>query len=249
MRFLLELDALRLQALSWEKVLRNIETRLSPADFVRFQRLHSGFVHYRSPRSVEKFYGFIFSHALQDELLRFRRPRLERIGAGLFAALNKADSVLEVGAGSGIWGELLKRLNPEVTYAAYDACAEAREFLRSQGFEVSECERTDRRFGVLLCADSLGEENSDEDAWLAEPKNQESPDYPDVLEERYGIIRKLKPWSAHLQPGGRLLLWEPFPTAAFFEAMGKLLRREGWSPAIREAGGVFFVEARSPAPL
>ncbi len=245
MRFLEELDNLVLPRLSWEEAVREMESRLSQDTFLVFQRLHRSFVHYRSPRNVEKFYGFIYMHGLQDLLLRFRRPRLEQIGIGFFQTLGASRSVLEIGAGTGIWGELLRRVGPEVDYAAYDACQESREFMRARGFKICEPDPERAQFEILLCADSLGEENADEDDWLTEPSHQARPDFPDIFEERYGIIAKLKPWKAHLKPGGRVLLWEPFPARGVFQAIRVLLQRDGWEAFVREAGDTAFIEARS----
>jgi hypothetical protein len=119
-----------------------------------------------------------------------------------------------------------------------DPCVGARDHLAAEGFTVlphpAPAEPPGGPFDLILCADSLGEINSDDDGYLRDPANAEHPDFADALEDRYGFVQKLAPWKRYLAPAGKLILWEPFNRAEIWTALSGLLATCGWRVASAE---------------
>ncbi len=217
---------------TWKDAERVIKGVLSPTDWDTFNRLHRNFVGYRSISTSDKFYGFVFSHDLHMEINRHRFRRLSQILQVLSLEVNPAQSILEVGAGAGILADLIKKQNASVTYMVQDQCKEVQGFLERKGLPVLEHPTPARPpvepFDLILCVDSLGEVNSDEDDLLYENSPVKDADFPLLLEERYGIALKLHSWKPYLAPSGRVLFWEPFKHQRAWNALTKLLQSEGW---------------------
>lgn len=250
-----ELRSLGLSPKTWPKVLESIKRRLAPPDWEMFSRLHRNFTGYRSESTLLGFYGFVFSHGLQMEINHFRFDRLAAILEDLALELGPGLSILDIGAGAGIVATVVKKRFAPRTYVVQDFCPEARDALKAQGFPVLPLSfsgadgitRTGRSgtgpvsedpslpaggFDRVLCIDSLGEINGDDDGLLAKPEGLDASALADLMEPRYGFAEKLEPWKASLAPDGRLLLWEPFAYPQAMEAVAALLDAKGWQARI-----------------
>ncbi len=246
-----ELRSQGLSPKSWPKVLESIQARLAPPDWEKFSRLHRNFTGYRSESTLLRFYGFVFSHGLQIEINGFRFGRLAAILEDLAQELRPGLSILDIGAGAGIVARVVRNRFAPKTYVVHDCCPEARDELKAQGFPVMTppfpgAVRNSRTglsvnnpapvdpwmpvdgFDLLLCIDTLGEINGDDDGLLAKPEGVEASTLPDLIEPRYGFAEKLEAWKASLAPNGRLLLWEPFAYPQAMEAVATLLGNHGW---------------------
>lgn len=227
-----------LEPLSWEQTLLGVEQKLTTQGAETFKRLHRAFTAYPTAHTARSFYDFAAEQGLLPLLACFRFARLASLGAALDAWLpappapREALRVLDVGAGGGWLADWLRE-----TRGARVACLElspaARRALAARGFETfddaAQAAASGARFDLLLCADSLGEIHADEDDWLADPANAESPHYADELEARYGFAAKLEPLRALLAPEGAALLFEPVPLAHFWQGAARALEAGGWS--------------------
>jgi len=235
----MELGALGLSPKTWPEVLDSIRNRLNPQDWDTFSRLHRNFAGYRSESTHARFYGFVFSRGLQLEMNMYRHARLKAVLEGLAAEVAPGISILDIGAGAGIPASILMRTRSPARYVVQDPCAEAREALHSQGFSVlphpPPVSPDGGGFDLLICIDSLGEINSDDDGILKDPESVEPLHLPDLLEQRFGFVQKLRSWKPYVAPGGRILLWEPFTHQAIWRALADSLRESGWQT--RLAGG------------
>jgi SAM-dependent methyltransferase len=235
---------------TWKDSLGIIKGALSPVDYDKFSRLHRNFIGYRSPETHARFYGFVFSHDLHLEINRQRFTRLSGILRLLALEIAPGQSILDIGAGTGIVGSLIKRhLNPK-EYVVQDPCPEVRSWLENQGFsvldEVQSKDAGKKTFDLLLCIDSLGEVNADEDSILSETSDISENEFAQLFEQRYGMVQKLSLWKPFIAPAGRILLWEPFKHNRAWEALTKLLPSEGWHPSLRsDQDGRPFLEIRS----
>jgi hypothetical protein len=222
-----ELSSQGLKPMGWEDVLREVQGKLSAEDWKTFSRLHRNFVGYVSQGTLARFYGFVFSHGLQREINGFRFHRLEKIIAALAARPERGARVLDVGAGAGIVAGAARKILSPSEYVAQDLCDGARDYLSSRGFPVLPhplpASPQGKPFDLILCADSLGELNSDEDAFLSQPANASLPLFAEAIEERYGFAQKLQTLKPYLSPSGRLLMWEPFSHRAVWEALARYL--------------------------
>lgn len=234
-----ELRRLGLARKGWTEVLEEVRTRLPEEEQERFTRLHRNFVGYRSETTASRFYGFVFSRGLHLPINGFRFDRLAAVLGDLLPEIPPGCSILDVGAGAGIIASVVRRLREPVRLAVQDTCAEVRDELRAQGFEVlphpvpaapsTNAPGAARDpFDRILCIDSLGEINSDDDGVLARPEAASDPFFGDMLEERYGFARKLEGWKPWLAPAGRILLWEPFAYPEAMAAVGAMLAENGW---------------------
>lgn len=236
-----ELRSQGLSPKSWPKVLESIKATLSPADWERFSRLHRNFTGYRSESTLSRFYAFVFSHGLHKEINGFRFGRLAAILEDLVLELRPGLSILDVGAGAGIVAAAVKKHFAPLAYVVQDPCPEVRDELMAQGFPVlahpspsltgsvsGDPSVPAGGFDLLLCIDSLGEINGDDDGLLAKPGGVDLSELPELMEQRYGFAEKLAPWKPYLAPEGRILLWEPFSFPQAMEAVGAILRKSGW---------------------
>jgi SAM-dependent methyltransferase len=243
-----ELGALGLASKTWAETLEIIKAKLAKPDWETFSRLHKNFVGYRSETTLERFYGFVFTHGLHLDINAYRFRRLTSVLTDLLPLLNPGLSILDVGAGSGIIATLIqKRIAPK-RLMVQDHCRAVRDELTAQGFPLlphppSPIGSAD--FDLLLCVDSLGEINADDDGMLAKPDAVAAADLPGLLEERYGFVQKLDAWKGYLAPGGRVLLWEPFAYPNAMEALSIVLGNEGWDAAFHApAPGRNYLELR-----
>lgn len=244
-----ELENLGLRPKSWPEVSDAIRERLGRPDWETFSGLHRNFTGYRSESTHARFYGFVFSRGLQLELNMFRHARLRTVLEGLAGEVTPGISILDIGAGAGIPAAVLLRTRSPERYVVQDHCAEAREALHAQGFSVlphpPPFPPDGAGFDLLLCIDSLGEINSDDDGRMHEPDTLDAALLPGLLEERYGFARKLGEWKPYLAPGGRVLLWEPFTHQAIWEALAVLLDESGWSTRLAgDAPGRAYLEIK-----
>lgn len=243
-----ELASQGLKPLQWADVLNAIQAKLTPEDWKTFTRLHRNFVGYSSEATLTRFYDFVFSRGLQLDVNCFRFHRLEKILAGLSAQRSGA-RILDVGAGAGIVAEAARKWLSPSGYAAQDICAEARAHLAAKGLRVlphPPAAAPIEPFDLILCADSLGELNSDEDRFLSDPENARHPLFAEAVEERYGFAQKLETWRAWLAGGGSLLLWEPIANRAVWEALAGYLGASWKTRLDISVPGGEFLELSSP---
>ncbi len=224
-----------LKPMSWNDVLNAIELRLTPSDLETFRRRHGNFVAYPVEHTCRAFYDFAGQHDLLDLLASFRFERLCRIAASLSPLPLRGLPVLELGAGGGhLAGYLREELGADVSVS--DWCRENLRALEAEGFEAfadaGDAVSKGKRFDFILCADSLGEVNADEDSWLREPENAAAPDYAEQVEQRYGFAEKLAPWKPLLAPGGSVLLFEPIGLPYFWEGAAGCLRQAAWKAEV-----------------
>jgi hypothetical protein len=231
-----ELRNLGLTPQTWPQTLDALKAKLEKPDWETFSRLHRNFVGYRSETTLSRFYGFVFSRGLHLDVNAYRFGRLHNVLTDLLPELPPGLSILDIGAGAGIVASLVRKHCAPRAYVVQDPCREARDELTAQGFTVlphPAPAAPPEGFDRLLCIDSLGEVNGDDDGALAKPDGADPMELPDMLEQRYGFAQKLAPWKAWLAPGGRVLLWEPFAYQNAMEALAVLLRNEGWDAQIR----------------
>jgi hypothetical protein len=233
---------------TWPEVMAAVKASLDPAAWETFSRLHKNFTGYRSESTLNRFYAFVFSHGLQREVNGFRHGRLLGILTDLVRELAPGLAILDVGAGAGIIaGAVIRHFAPKA-YVVQDACAGVRDELKAQGLTVlphpAPAAPEGGPFDLLICADSLGEINADDDGRLANPLAVDPGELPDMLEERYGFAEKLRPWRAYLAPGGRILLWEPFAYRGVWEALAVSLGRAGWQARLSGETGRPYLELR-----
>jgi len=228
-----ELRALGLEPRTWDEAVAAAKEKLPQADRAAFLRHHRNFVEYVSEDTLNRFYGFVFSRGISHEINSFRFQRLESVLSALLPILPPGLSVLDVGAGSGIPGAVLLKHGHLKRYVAQDPCREVRDYLQSMGFAVlpHPVPRVPPggAFDRILCLDSLGELNSDDQGALAEP-DLPLEDRVRLVEQLYGFGQKLEPWKPYLAEGGRVLVWEPIKHLGAWEAIGTHLNAYGWNP-------------------
>lgn len=233
MRMKDELLALGLKPMAWPEVLEAVRERLAPSDRERFIRLHKNFVGYISQGTLDRFYGFVFSRGIQFEINGFRFHRIRGILETLLPLIKPGLSILDVGAGAGIVASVLLKHAMAKSYVTQDPCREVRDHLMSSGFAVlphpPPNPPPEGRFDLILCIDSLGELNSDEDGALANPEKVEPENLVQLIEERYGFAHKLESWKPYLAPEGRVLIWEPISLGRTLDAIAKGLTGKGWT--------------------
>lgn len=230
-----ELMAMGLQPRTWAEASAEAREKLAPGDRATFLRLHRAYVEYLSPDTINRFHGFVFSHGIQFEINSFRFHRLEGVLETLLPLLTPGLSILDVGAGAGIIATLVvKHAHPRI-YVTQDPCREVRDYLQSMGFTVLPHPPPPAPptgpFDRLLCVDSLGELNSDEDGAALEPDRTPSERIR-LIEQAYGFGQKLEGWKPYLAEGGKVLIWEPIRHRQVWEAMAGHLRDHGWIPVL-----------------
>jgi SAM-dependent methyltransferase len=259
----IDLRALGLHPASWPQTLETLKAKLPKQDWETFSRLHRNFTGYRSESTLSRFYGFVFSRGLQWDINAYRFGRLKAVLTDLLPELSPGLAILDIGAGSGIIATLIQRRFAPRAYVAQDPCAEVRDELAAQGFTVlphpapalppalggAAPSPADAKgaagFDLLLCVDSLGEVNGDDDGQMTKPDTLDPAELADMLEQRYGFAQKLEPWKPYLAAGGRVLLWEPIPYQNAMEALAQRLRTEGWEAALHApAPGRNYLELR-----
>lgn len=244
----LELRRQGLEPLAWKDALAAIQSRLSPADMERFSRAHRNFVGYRTESTLARFYGTVFGFGVQHLVNGNRFGRLTGILEDLCDEIVPGLAILDVGAGAGYVAAALLRHRAPEAYVAYDPVAAVRDELSAQGLETLPHPpplAAAGTFDVILCVDSLGEVNADDDGSLSRADGIAAEDLPEVLEQRYGFAEKLAAWKPFLASGGRILLWEPFTYPEAFAALAALLAARGWKAEIRSrAPGRNYLEIR-----
>lgn len=258
-----ELRDLGLVPKSWPQTLETLKAKLPKQDWETFSRLHRNFTGYRSESTLSRFYGFVFSRGLHLDINGYRFGRLTAVLADLLPRLSPGLAILDIGAGSGIIATLIQRRSSPRAYVVQDPCAEVRDELAAQGFTVlphpvpenppslgvaapsPDGNQGTTGFDVLLCVDSLGEVNGDDDGQLAKPDSIDPAELAGMLEQRYGFAEKLEIWKPYLAPGGRVLIWEPIPYRNAMEALAELLRNAGWETDLHApAPGRNYLELR-----
>lgn len=221
--------------MTWDETLLAIERRLSPADLETFKRRHRNFVDYPMDHTCRAFYDFAAKHALLDLLASYRFERLRRIGSHLSTLALRDRHVLELGAGGGYLAAFL-RDECGARVSVMDLSPETVKILSAAGFEIlstsDNLEPKSDRLDFIVCADSLGEINSDEDSWLREPENGGDPDYAMELDQRYGLAAKLAPWKSLLKTEGQVLLFEPIGLESFWVGAAASLQLSGWNSTL-----------------
>ena len=254
-----ELQTLGLAPRTWADALAAIKARLAPADFEKFSRAHKNFVGYRSDTTLSRFYGSVFALGVQAEVNGYRFARLVQVLEDLLPEVPPDASVLEVGAGAGYIATLIQRHCAPRSYIVYDTCAAARDELTAQGFTtlphpppslpVAPWITDGKGFELILCVDSLGEINSDDDGLLSRSDGATPEELPELMEQRYGFGQKLAAWRPWLAPGGRILLWEPFAYPGAMEAVAAYLAGNGWQARVASRSpGRNYLEIRLNAP-
>jgi SAM-dependent methyltransferase len=237
-----EFDAeaeLRRQGLAprtWKQALEDIKAKLSPADMERFSRSHRNFVAYRSETTLARFYDTVFTLGLQNEVNGYRFARLSAVLTDLLDETQAGLSILDIGAGAGFVAAALLRHRAPLKLFAYDPVAAVRDELTARGFSVLPHPppvKPASTFDLILCVDSLGEINSDDDGSLLRPDGATAEELPDLLEQRYGFAHKLAFWKPYLAPEGRILLWEPFAYPEAMAAVASHLAASGWNAQVR----------------
>ena len=243
-----ELRSQGLEPKTWKEALESIRSRLSPSDMERFSRAHRNFVAYRSDSTLERFYGTVFSLGLQHEVNGHRFGRLVSVLEDAFAETRPGQAILDVGAGAGYVAAALLRHRSPQAYVAYDPVPAVRDELLAQGLAVLPHPPPGvpvRPFDLILCVDSLGEVNADDDGLLSRAEGIAEGELPEQLEQRYGFAEKLAAWKPFLAPGGRILIWEPFAYPEAFAALAALLDDRGWSALVKSrAPGRNYLEIR-----
>lgn len=248
-----ELRGLGLAPVTWAESLAAIKGRLSPADFERFSRAHKNFVGYRSETTLARFYSAVFALGLQNEINGFRFGRLAQVLVDLLADLAQGKSVLDIGAGAGYIPALIAKHRAPRVLSLQDTCAAVRDELQAQGYSVlphppPQAPVEAARFEVILCVDSLGEINGDDDGLLSKPGGVPAEELPELMEQRYGFAQKLAAWKPWLATGGRILMWEPFAYPEAFQAVASFLGQCGWdAKVISRAPGRNYLEIRDLA--
>ncbi len=238
-----DLNVFRLQCqqegwhpLTWDEVTQEVRTRLEARTFTDFERLHRSFTAYPTFRTLEKFYGFCYSSKLGDLLVGYRFHRLTRLLFWLHRNMSKGERVLDIGSGTGTVARWLRNHKSPAEIAAVDRVPEA-EGLWSQWARPP---LPDETFSLLLCFDSLGEVNSDDDDALQAHSPSDLPGLFAQIENRYGFTAKLEPWLSRLQPGGCIWLSEPIADEKFWQAMHWGWSQKGWIctlfPLAKQAG-------------
>lgn len=243
-----ELRRQGLEPKTWKEALEAIRSRLSPSDMERFSRAHRNFVAYRSDSTLDRFYGTVFSLGLQHEVNGHRFGRLITILEDLFAETLPGEAILDLGAGAGYLAAALLRHRAPRAYVVYDPVPAVRDELLAQGLAVLPHPppgAPEPTFDLILCADSLGEVNADDDGMLSRPDGIAAGELPEQMEQRYGFAEKLAAWKPYLAPGGRILIWEPFAYPEAFAALAALLGEHGWNPLVKaRAPGRNYLEIR-----
>jgi SAM-dependent methyltransferase len=243
-----ELRRQGLRPLAWDEALASIRARLSPADMERFSRAHRNFVGYRSESTLTRFYGAVFALGVQHEVNGYRFGRLAAVLEDLCAEVPPGQAILDVGAGAGYVAAALLRHRAPKAYVAYDPVPAVRDELLAQGLAALPHPppfKPETPFDAILCVDSLGEVNSDDDGSLSRPEGIAAEDLAEQMEQRYGFAQKLAAWKPYLAPGGRILLWEPFAYPEAFTALAALFGAHGWKAETRSrAPGRNYLEIR-----
>jgi SAM-dependent methyltransferase len=243
-----ELRRQGLEPLAWKDALAAIQARLSPSDMERFSRAHRNFIGYRTESTLARFYGTAFALGVQHLVNGSRFGRLAGILEDLCAEMVPGLAVLDVGAGAGYVGAALIQHRAPKAYVAYDPVPAVRDELIAQGFEAlphPPPPKPDKTFDVILCVDSLGEVNADDDGSLSRAEGIVAEELPELMEQRYGFAEKLAAWKPFLASDGRILLWEPFAYPEAFAALTTLLGARGWRAELRtRAPGRNYLEIR-----
>ncbi len=217
--------------MTWEQVLSETREKLAPSAWREFQKRQDIFVRYGSEENLARYYGFVYKHGLQGLLACYRFHRIRSILCDLAANLKPELRILDVGAGAGYLASIITdRFHPR-SYVVQDIVPEIRDYLARKKFAVlphPPPKNPPGQFDLILCVDSLGELNSDDNDDLEVALDSQSRRVPELLEDHYGFAHKLETWKAYLAPDGKILIWEPFSRQAVWNALAPLLQTKGW---------------------
>lgn len=242
-----------LKPMTWDEFIASVQSgsqdaqgNLSADELATLRRYHRNFTAYPTESTLQKFYGFCYSHKLHQGLAAYRFERLVTLLSTLDEHLTPGLSLGEVGAGGGIilrW--LLEHKSPR-HLAAYDVVPEARALWPVSVHPLDVHAPTpSEKLDVLLCIDSLGEMHDDTDQALSRPDAMGTYGSETLLEQRYGFAQKLAPWKAWLKPQGRAWIIEPIAHAAVWSALAVLLTQAGWRVQVRQlTSGQPFLECQ-----
>jgi SAM-dependent methyltransferase len=224
-----------LAPLAWEEILARVEQKLTPTESQTFQRLHRAFAAYPAAHTVRAFYDFAAQRDLLALLAGYRFDRLVDLAGALSLQGLAGKRVLDYGAGGGYLAAWLRAAGAEVTVADFSPATLRR--LEGLGYPAlaDTAATSAARFDRIVCADSLGEVNADEDDWLSAPENLEDPAYPGELDARYGFAEKLAPLKPLLAGDGCVLLFEPVRHPHFWQGAARALEAAGWRAEVLSA--------------
>lgn len=243
-----ELITLGLTPATWNETLKTIENKLSSEDWKTFSRLHKSFASYRTDHTLCRFYNFVFKHDLQIEINQHRFSRMVGILNGLATVLEPGKKILEIGAGTGLIAQIIQQHFSPSVYSVHDMCSEVSLYLSKQGFKTLPSPNPEstptptpafdsppNSFNFIICADSLGEINADDDDQLSESSPLTETEFVTAFEERYGIAQKLSAWKNNLAADGKVFLWEPLKHRRAWEGLRLGLNQEGWKANLHSA--------------
>ncbi len=240
----LEFTPLGLAISTWKESLARIENKISAEDYAIFLRLHQNFSAYSSTGTLTKFYNFVYVHQLQFEINGPRLLRIQCLFEIIKPTLLQNQTYLDVGAGAGIFGELVRQQFNPTAYYITDIVPAVETYLAGRGFKIWRQQTANIPCNKIFCIDSLGEINADEDKQLLTALEQNAPDAETLLMERYGLEEKLNLWKKSLHPDGILYLSEPVANVEFFKMLAKILTRSGWKCDLIEAGETFLLKLK-----
>ncbi len=217
----------------WEVRLKDIS---GTEVFQKIKTAQKRFSEYKSTALLKKMYSLILGSGGIYEVNIPRRNRLETIAQLLDEYIPPSQSVLDWGAGSGLLSLAIQRkLNPE-NYWVWDICPDFQYHLESLGFKWDE---GGQGLDLVLCLDSLGECNSDEDQSLKNALMEKRPEGGELIESHYGFLEKITPLLERLLPNGQLFLIEPIYMDVFWESLRNFLSIRGLNAHfIRDSDGL-----------
>ncbi len=236
---------------TWRECQAAIQKKLNTSDWEKFSRLWRAFSNYRTLETSVRFYDFVFAHELGNAINAPRHNRLAEVLANLQSMDWENAFVLEIGAGAGyISGVLAEKLGPS-RVMVQDICSGARTLLETKGLKVlphplPANQFVEKKFTHIICVDCLGEINADEDDVLRADSPLEMDKYAEAMEQRYGMMEKLSPYSQLLNESGHVLIWEPLKHQRAWEALAFLSKREGWEPKLNSnPDGLVFLDLKT----
>lgn len=226
---------------SWDEIQEELRNRIPQYEFEKFKIVQSLFTSYTSKKNLIKYYSHLV-HVGQLELIQnFRARRILNIWEGI--PIHNHQSVLDYGAGAGLFSRAILNKCPNSLVYAYDICPAIQEYLANtkktlspnlnERFTVLTSEplfdfSLHQKFQMVICMDSLGEINSDDTSDLTEAISQKNFErVGELLEVHYGLTHKFQELSKLLSPDGYILFTEPFSDRDIFQYIQKAINDIG----------------------